>query len=327
VCASYGLDMNLFRSVQAVAGASGDGAVDWRAVTDAARAATDPGHVSLSAEQERGYATDVRDARDRVRTVASVDFDVPDTVEIQHRHHWVDANVDTFRRVLEPLEAETVTAFPGVARTVNTGTMAVMLTFLAKNVLGQYDPLLLAGDDDPDHALYFVHPNIERVADSLGVDTPRFRRWIAFHEVTHAAEFGAAPWLSGYLEERVESGLSDLSAGGFSTQEFRELNAAMTVVEGYAELLMDHAFDDEYADLRRKLDERRGGRGPIARLARRLLGLGLKRKQYERGKAFFEHVTDAHGLDAAGRVWEGPENLPSDGELDDPAAWLARMGY
>ncbi|NHN40731.1 hypothetical protein G9C85_03650 [Halorubellus sp. JP-L1] len=319
--------MNLFRSVQAVAGASGDGAVDWRAVADAAKAATEPGDVSLSADQKRAYATDVRDARDRVRDVARIDFDVPDTVEIQHRHHWVDANVDTFRRVLEPLEAEELTAFPGVARTVNTGTMAVMLTFLAKNVLGQYDPLLLAGDDDPDHALYFVHPNIERVADSLDVDAPRFRRWIAFHEVTHAAEFGAAPWLSGYLEDRVESGLSDLSGGGFSTRAFREMNAAMTVVEGYAELLMDHAFDDEYADLRRKVDERRGGRGPIAKLARRLLGLGLKRKQYERGKAFFEHVTDASGLDAAGRVWEGPENLPSDDELDDPAAWLARMGY
>ena len=322
--------MNLFRSVQAVASASGDGAVDWNAVTDAAKASTAPGDVSLSDAQRRGYATDVRDARDRVRTVADLEFDVPDTIEIQHRHHWVDANVDTFRRVLEPLETETMTAFPGIARTVNTGTLAFMLTYLAKNVLGQYDPLLLAGEDDPDHALYFVHPNIENVAAELDVDAPRFRRWIAFHEITHAAEFGAAPWLSDYLEERVETGLEDLSggeltSGGFSTSEFRELNAAMTVVEGYAELLMDHAFDDEYADLRRKVDERRGGRGPLAKLTRRLLGLGLKRKQYERGKAFFEAVADDRGLAAAGRVWDGPEYLPTDDEIEDPAAWLARV--
>jgi uncharacterized protein (DUF2342 family) len=317
--------MNLFRSVQAVAGASGEGAMDWGAVAEAAKAATDPGDVNLTVAQRRGYATDVKDARDRVREVASIDFDVPDTIEIQHRHHWVDANVDTFRRVLAPLEAETMTAFPGAARTVNTGTMAVMLSFLAKNVLGQYDPLLLAGDDDPDHALYFVHPNIEKVAKSLDVDVDRFRRWIAFHEVTHAAEFGAAPWLSEYLETRVEEGLQDLSAGGLSSPEFQEMDAAMTVVEGYAELLMDHAFDDEYEDLRRKVDERRGGRGPIAKLARRLLGLGLKRRQYERGKAFFEHVTDASGLETAGLVWEGPENLPTEDEIDDPGAWIARM--
>jgi len=37
----------------------------------------------------------------------------------------------------------------------------------------------------------------------------------------------------------------------------------MTAVEGYAEVLMDRAFDGEYADLRRKLDERRGGGGPV----------------------------------------------------------------
>jgi len=322
--------MSLFRSVQAVASASGDGAVDWTAVTEAATAASDPGDVHLTERERRGYTTDVRDARDRVRSAADLSFDLPDTIEIQHRHHWVAANVDTFRRVLEPLEAEAVTAFPGVARTVNTGTMAFMLTYLANNVLGQYDPLLLAGDDDPDHALYFVHPNIERVAEELDVETPRFRRWIAFHEVTHAAEFGAAPWLSTYLEERVEAGLGDLSnadltGGGFSTEQFRELDAAMTVVEGYAELLMDEAFDDEYADLRRKVDERRGGRGPVAKLTRRLLGLGLKRRQYERGKAFFEAVADERGVAAAGRVWDGPEYLPSSDELDDPDAWLARV--
>jgi uncharacterized protein (DUF2342 family) len=322
--------MSLFRSVQAVAGASGDGAVDWDAVATAAKAASDPGSVAVTQAERQAYATDVRDARDRVRAVGDVSFDVPDTLEIQHRHHWVDANVDTFRRVLAPLEAETMTAFPGVARTLNTGTMSVMLTFLAKNVLGQYDPLLLAGDDDPEHALYFVHPNIVSVAASLDVEVGRFRRWIAFHEVTHAAEFGAAPWLSGFLEERVEDGLSDLSNAGLTTDglsspAFAELDAAMTVVEGYAELLMDHAFDDEYEDLRRKVDARRSGRGPIAKLTRRLLGLGLKRRQYERGKAFFEHVAAERGLAAAGRVWDDPESLPTNDELDDPAAWLRRV--
>jgi putative hydrolase len=99
----------------------------------------------------------------------------------------------------------------------------------------------------------------------------------------------------------------------------------MTAVEGYAELLMDRAFDEEYADLREKLDERRRGRGPIARLARRLLGLGLKRRQYERGAKFFRAVADARGVGAASKVWERPENLPTDAELDQPSLWLRRV--
>jgi len=319
--------VNLFHSVRAVASSGdGEGAIDWDAVVEAARAGTDPGSVDLTQAERSGYATDVRDARDRVREVAAVEFDVPDAIEIQHRHHWIDANVATFRRVLGPLENQQSEFLPGVARTVNTGTMSFMLGFLARNVLGQYDPLLLADEADADHALYFVHPNIQQVAADLQVDFPRFRRWIAFHEVTHAAEFGAAPWLSSYLEDRMEEGLDDLSQGGFDREAFREMNVAMTVVEGYAELLMDHAFDDEYADLRAKVDARRQSGGPISKLAKRLLGLGLKRQQYERGKEFFEGVAALRGLEAAGAVWESPEHLPTDDELDDPGAWARRVG-
>ncbi|WP_254768971.1 zinc-dependent metalloprotease [Salinilacihabitans rarus] len=316
--------MNLYRSVRAVAGASGESAVDWRAAAEAAKAATDPGSLDLAPGERAAYARDVRDARREVRSVAGVAFDVPEVVEIQNRHHWMDANVETFERVMAPIEAHTG-AFPGVARTINTGTMTVLLSFLGRNVLGQYDPLLLAEAPDDDHALYFVRPNILRAAEMLDVDPDRFRRWIAFHEVTHAAEFGAAPWLSDHLEARMESGIDALAEGSFDRDAFRDLDAAMTVVEGYAELLMDHAFDDEYEDLRRKLDARRKGRNPLQRLLRRLLGLGLKQRQYERGKAFFEGVAEARGLEAAAAVWERPENLPSHEELDAPGAWLRRV--
>jgi uncharacterized protein (DUF2342 family) len=202
--------------------------------------------------------------------------------------------------------------------------MSVLLSYLAKNVLGQYDPLLLAEADEA-HSLYFVHPNISKVADLLDVEEPRFRRWIAFHEVSHAAEFGAAPWLPDHLETRLERGVDALAAGDLDREAFAELDATMTAVEGYAELLMDRAFDDDYADLRAKLDARRQGGGPVARLARRLLGLGLKRRQYERGAAFFGTVADARGLEGASAVWECPANLPTDAELDHPERWLARV--
>jgi uncharacterized protein (DUF2342 family) len=319
--------MDLFRSVRVVteSGATGTGQVDWRAVAEAAKSATDPGDLRLTDEERRGYAADVRDARARLQSVGEVGFDLPDTIEVQNRHHWIDANVTTFERVMSPLEEVGAGPLGGIVRVVNTGTLAVMLSFLGRNVLGQYDPLLLAEADAGDHELYFVHPNIRRVARLLDVDYPRFRRWIAFHEAAHAAEFGAAPWLSEYLESRLEEGIETLGEGGLDREAFRELDATMTAVEGYAELLMDRAFDDDYADLRAKLDERRGGGSPAARLVRRLLGLGLKRRQYERGAAFFEAVADARGVAFASRVWDHPANLPTDEELDDPGAWLRRI--
>ena len=341
--------MDILRSVRAVAEAEGPGVVDWDRAAAAARDATDPGSIALTDAERAGYAADVRDARSRLAEVAGIEFDVPDTVEVQNRHHWIDASVGTFRRVMDPIEAAaadpggpdgTFDATPAkrppafardLSRVANTGSMAFALGFLARNVLGQYDPLLLADEPDADHGLYFVHPNIVAVAAALDVDYPRFRRWIAFHEVTHAAEFGAAPWLPEYLESRVERGVEGMVGGpggagrGLDPDAFAELQAAMTAVEGYAEVLMDRAFDGEYADLRAKLDERRGGGGPVRRLAQRLLGLGLKRRQYERGAAFFRHVADARGVEAAGAVWERPENLPTAGEIDDPEAWLVRV--
>ncbi|MEZ3116009.1 zinc-dependent metalloprotease [Halobaculum sp. MBLA0147] len=319
------MSTDLARSVRAVADAAGaeSGVVDWDGVAEAAKGATDAGAFTLSEAERAAFAEDVRAARTGLRETSGVAFPLPDRIEVQNRHHWIDANVETFARLMAPLDDQTGGFLPGVARSVNTGTMAVTLAFLARNVLGQYDPLLMADDDD--HGLYFVRPNVRRVAAELDVEYPRFRRWIAFHEVAHAAEFGAAPWLSEYLETRMERGVAALAEGAFEREAFAELNTAMTAVEGYAELLMDEAFDAEYADLRRKLDERRGGGDPLTRLLRRVLGLGMKRRQYERGAAFFAAVAEARGIETASLVWERAEHLPTDEELDDPDAWLARV--
>jgi len=314
--------VSLFRAARAVADTSSEGAVDWRSVSEVAKATTNHGSLALTDEEQAGYSQDVTDARNRIREVTGIGFDLPETVQVQHRHHWIDANIATFKRVMAPLTQDTG-PLPGLARSVNSVSMAVSLSFLANNVLGQYDPLLMA-DGEP-HKLYFVHPNIEKVAQSLQVETERFRRWIAFHEVTHAAEFGAAPWLPMKLESAMTAAIDGLGDGRLDRDAMRELDITMTAVEGYAELVMDRAFDDEYAALRAKLEARRSGRGPIAQLMRRFLGLGMKRQQYERGKAFFDHVADARNVVAAGVVWSDPELLPTDDEIDNPAQWLSRV--
>ncbi len=316
--------MSLYQSVRTITRASGDGPVDWGAVGTAAVEATAPGSIDLSSEEQTRYLEDVTDARRAIIETAAIDFALPNTFEIQNRHHWIEANVVTFKRVMEPIAARQPATAPGPAIVINTGTMTGVMAFLARNVLGQYDPLLLADEDDP-HGLYFVHPNIERVASELDVDRDRFRRWIVFHEVTHAAEFGIAPWLPDVMEEHLLDGVDALARGTIDRNAFRKLDATMTAVEGYAELLMDEAFDREAADLREKIEQRRRGGGPLMQLMRRLLGLDIKRRQYERGKEFFEAVVAARGIEAAGEVWADPENLPKWDEFDEPARWLSRV--
>jgi len=279
--------MGLYRSVQAVASASGDGPIDWNAVGEAAKGSVAPGSVDLSEAQREGYAGDVRDARDRVSDVAAVEFDLPGTVEVQDRHHWIDANVTTFERLMRPLEQQAKYT-PGLARLANTGSMAFALSFLGNNVLGQYDPLLLAEADE--HALYFVHPNIERVANELDVERDRFRRWIAFHEVAHAAEFGTAPWLSTHLEETMERTIGALTDGRLDRDSLGELDTTMTAVEGYAELRHGPGVRRRVRRPPAKLEARRSGRGPIAMLVRRLLRPGHEAPPVRAGQGFFDVV-------------------------------------
>lgn len=313
--------MTLFRSIGAVATASGDGPIDWDAVTEAATAGTPPGRLDVGNGERARIAADVRSAVRAIREETGLSSPTLESIELQDRHHWIRANVSTFRRVLAPVETRPV-FLPGLANRANTGTMAVVLSFLGRNVLGQYDPTLFS-EAEPD--LYLVYPNLREAATTLEVDYERFRRWIVFHEVTHAVEFGAAPWLADRLETRIERAVGALGEGELDTGAIRDVDATMTVIEGYAEYVMDRAFDAPAADLREKLDARRRGGGPITVILRRLLGLGIKRRQYERGRRFFEDVEDARGVESTTAVWRDQAAFPTAHEITRPERWIDRV--
>jgi len=99
--------MDILRSLRTVSEAGGPGVVDWGRAAAAAKASTDSGSIALTEAERAGYAADVRATRSRLREVAGIEFDVPDRIEVQNRHHWIDASVDTFRNVMAPIEAAT----------------------------------------------------------------------------------------------------------------------------------------------------------------------------------------------------------------------------
>jgi coenzyme F420 biosynthesis associated uncharacterized protein len=107
------------------------------------------------------------------------------------------------------------------------------------------------------------------------------------------------------------------------------LLAIMTIVEGYAEHVMDAVgdqLDPGYAELRRRLDHDRERRGVLDSVVSKLLGLDMKMAQYTRGKAFVDEVVRLAGIRAINRVWDEPEAMPTAAELDSPEDWLERVG-
>lgn len=243
-------------------------------------------------------------------------------------------------------------------RWITTRQLGLLLGFLGQRVLGQYDLALLSAEATPGRLL-FVEENIRQTARSLGVPLAPFRTWIALHETTHAFEFEAHPWLRPYLASRLERQMTLFGAdargmgrqalrglgralrgesggehwleslmGDEQRRLFRETQAVMSLLEGFSDYVMDEVGRELVPGVERisrRFHERRQRRTPFERSMLRLTGLDLKMEQYQQGEAFVRRIADARGPAALGRLWDGPETLPRDGEIQDADRWIGRV--
>ena len=247
-------------------------------------------------------------------------------------------------------------------RWVTTRQLGLLLGFMGGKVLGQYDVALLSAEATPGRLL-FVEENIRQTARALDVPLAPFRTWIALHETTHAFEFEAHPWLRPYLAARLERQLKLFSreASGLGREAlrslgrairgeadpdgaehwmerlmtpeqrtlFRETQAVMSLLEGFSDYVMDEVGRDLVPGvdaISAKFHERRHARrSPFERAIMRLTGMDMKLEQYRKGERFVRMIAEARGPAALRKVWESADMLPRHGEIDDPAAWVARV--
>lgn len=131
------------------------------------------------------------------------------------------------------------------------------------------------------------------------------------------------------LAERFrDSGLAGLVQTDEQRDVMERMQAAMALVEGHAEHVMDALAPElvpQHEGLRVAMDQRRQSRSAPERMLMRLIGMEMKLRQYKVGKEFCDAVVDASGIEGLNRVWAGPEALPTLAELERPAAWLERQ--
>jgi coenzyme F420 biosynthesis associated uncharacterized protein len=279
---------------------------------------------------------------------------------VMARSEWMRQNLNGLQRVLEPLAARVLAQQRNRAefkRKAMGAQAGALIGYVARRVLGQYDVFLPPDDEG---LLYFVGPNVAEVERTYRLPPRDFRMWIAIHEVTHRVQFGAAPWLRGYLAGLVDTYLGSISldSGEFREQirravdqvragadvrgmggvflllsdEQREMfvtmQGMMSLLEGHASYVMtevarDHVHDVER--LRRSLAQRRRSSAP-ERALQRAIGFDQKIKQYDAGERFVREVVARGGMDLFNQAWVAPERLPSVEEIGDPARWVARVG-
>ena len=129
------------------------------------------------------------------------------------RVDWINANIDAFRDMLAPFEAlaqdesnknPASQMMAGLNRRVVSLEVGVLLGYLSRRVLGQYDIALLGREQIEGGRLYYVEPNIRHIESSLGLPENDFRMWLALHETTHVFEFEGFPWVRPYFNSMLE---------------------------------------------------------------------------------------------------------------------------
>lgn len=151
--------------------------------------------------------------------------------KVTDRAGWVDANIRSFQRLLQPLadrllekaeqkgQSKNGAGPDGTGRTTKLTTsimqklaaveVGFMLGWMSTRVLGQYDLLVVESESthspQDEDMVYYVGPNIAALEWRHGFPPEQFRMWIALHELTHRAQFTGVPWMKDYFLSLVKA--------------------------------------------------------------------------------------------------------------------------
>lgn len=348
--------------------------IDWDWVTRVAERASGPDGALSVAEKaalQPAYELLVRDLEEPIAAYTATRLPLGETaIQVMDRRDWIRANAANFRELFQPIEdfyresqsrdGLDLLGLGVVGRATLSFQIGLLLGYLARRVLGQYDVSLLGREPLSPGKLYFVEPNIRLLQRSFGVPGDELRRWIALHEATHAHEFEVHPWVRAYLKRTLQGYLQlvveDLrgSSGGLAGAMFSRLwenvragrnlvdalmtpqqrhyvsrlQALMSLAEGYSNHVMNvvgRRVLPHFEQIRARVEARQRQRSPAEDLFLRLTGLKLKLEQYALGEAFVDRVVAERGVAFVNLAWERAEHLPAEDEIRHPDRWVARM--
>jgi coenzyme F420 biosynthesis associated uncharacterized protein len=258
---------------------------------------------------------------------------------------WLDLNLGILRRMVDPiLEKGRVpnSLMVEAGRAGLNHYVAFLLAFLGRRVLGQYDPQLLGAEPLGTDGLYLVETNVEEWGRKASLPGADLRRWLILHEMTHAWQFAAHPWLRKHMEDSMRVLLESATRTGSPAARvaafagvlpaqwrvMRQMQGTMSFIEGYSNLVMNELGQKllpGFDELEAAYQARGQSRSVLEIVIWRLTGLDLKLQQYKRGEAFARAVYDAYGMHVLNRAWSGPDSMPRLDELADVQKWHRRV--
>lgn len=343
--------------------------IDWTFAQSTANRLT-PAGPDLSAGEVSEVVAELRSAaqiaQQPVAEFTGLHPAYPAPVLVVDRPRWVEANLSSFEKLLVPFHDNLKSSgkLPSggskvVGEKVAGAEMGAIMSFMARRVLGQFDPFW-EGPEGPGRLL-LVAPNVVHIERRLDVDPSDFRQWVCLHEETHRAQFSGVPWMPEYLTglggeiadvatEQSHSlndfitdllpqildvirgnddrALSEIMQNEEQRAIVGRVTGLMSLLEGHADVVMDDIGPDyvpSVAQIRRKFNARRASGTGIGKVLRRLMGFEAKMRQYRDGAVFVRKVTETVGSEGFAAVWAEPANIPSAAEILEPADWVKRV--
>ena len=247
--------------------------IDWNVALQTATRLSKPG-PEMSPEQVAEVVAELREAAAKSEAPVRefTDLHAPELdgrvaeapVLVVDRRRWVEANLATFRILIDPVLARLESegkAPSGAARAIGSklsgAKIGALMSFMSGKVLGQFDPFwegLPAAESGHEPAgssaggrLMLVAPNIVQAERQMNVDTHDFRLWVCLHEETHRVQFTAVPWLRDHMRSLIGEFVdaTELDATAVSRFVSDGLGELVRIVRGESEASLAELFQNE----------------------------------------------------------------------------------
>lgn len=205
-----------------------------------------------------------------------------------------------------------------------------------------------------------VAQNVEMFAAGLDIPLDEVRLYLAVRELAHARLFRHAKWLRLRLLTqitdfahgiRIDTDRLEQLAADFDPSNPEELRAAVTggalippktdeqlvalarletmlaLVEGWVDVVTAAATTrlPKSGAIAESVRRRRAAGGPAESAFATLVGLELRPRRLREAAAMWQAVQDAVGTEQRDALWAHPDIIPTDADIDDPAALVARL--
>ncbi len=205
-----------------------------------------------------------------------------------------------------------------------------------------------------------VPQNVAEFGEGLDIPLDQVQLYLAIRELAHARLFRHARWLrlhlissitefakgisidTSRLEELAESfdpsnpeELRNAMASGAlippkSEQQehaLARLETTLALIEGWVDVVTAEASSrlPRWNAIAETVRRRRATGGPAESAFGALIGLELRPRRLRDAAALWQAVTDAVGQEQRDELWSHPDVVPTSADLDDPAAFVARL--